>query len=614
MIWNNKYIILVLMGLLSPVAILCQLSPGELTEAHQMLEGMANCTQCHDLGNKVPDQKCMECHDEITSLINANRGFHASENVANQTCVDCHSEHHGKRFEISRFDQDLFDHNLTGYQLEGIHEIIDCRRCHQPDYISDADLKIRKNTFLGLEEACVSCHQDFHQGTLNEDCSSCHNFQDFRPAPGFEHDALDFQLLGAHQDVDCIACHPIYAKNGMDYQQFSDIPFSDCIACHNDPHGQRIVGRCTQCHEESSFESLSDLQSFNHKTTDFELKGSHRQVSCFECHDSELNVARIFSDFEGVRESACVTCHADVHEGRFGVDCASCHSEESFLVLNSTALDSFDHGLTDYPLLGKHINVDCGLCHNTGSYSNPIDHSECKNCHEDYHRGQFMNDHYAPDCAECHIVTENFDYTLYGIAEHESSQFPLEGAHIATPCFACHVSEEEEWAFRSIGKECVDCHENIHLDKISDAFFPEQSCTSCHENDAWDLVSFDHDLTQWPLEGGHSLVSCRACHFENVVGIVEPVQKFIGLSTVCNDCHDNPHGTQFQVDGITNCTRCHQNENWSPDLFNHDVTEFPLDGRHAEIKCTECHHRSKSEGEKMTIYKIEKFACIDCHS
>ena len=46
-----------------------QLSPGDLTTAHAKLEGMSNCTQCHDLGNKVTNARCLACHKELQSLI-----------------------------------------------------------------------------------------------------------------------------------------------------------------------------------------------------------------------------------------------------------------------------------------------------------------------------------------------------------------------------------------------------------------------------------------------------------------------------------------------------------------------------------------------------------------
>jgi len=39
-----------------------QISPGDLSNAHKDLEGMSNCTKCHALGEKVENNKCLDCH------------------------------------------------------------------------------------------------------------------------------------------------------------------------------------------------------------------------------------------------------------------------------------------------------------------------------------------------------------------------------------------------------------------------------------------------------------------------------------------------------------------------------------------------------------------------
>ncbi len=46
-----------------------QISPGKLSKAHAHLEGVANCTQCHTLGKKVSNEKCMACHSENKSSV-----------------------------------------------------------------------------------------------------------------------------------------------------------------------------------------------------------------------------------------------------------------------------------------------------------------------------------------------------------------------------------------------------------------------------------------------------------------------------------------------------------------------------------------------------------------
>ena len=85
-----------------------QISPGDLSEAHKELEGMSNCTQCHELGEKVINAKCLDCHDDIQALINDNKGYHANPKIVKQDCFECHSDHHGRKFDMVRFDQDNF--------------------------------------------------------------------------------------------------------------------------------------------------------------------------------------------------------------------------------------------------------------------------------------------------------------------------------------------------------------------------------------------------------------------------------------------------------------------------------------------------------------------------
>ncbi|MCI5058243.1 MAG: hypothetical protein MRY83_19185 [Flavobacteriales bacterium] len=510
---------------------MAQISPGDLTSAHQELEGMLNCTQCHELGNEVTNQKCLDCHDEMSSLIDANRGYHSSREVKEKKCFECHSEHHGRKFDMMRFDEKAFDHDLTGYELLGAHDKIDCRKCHIPEYISDPDLREREKTFLGLSEECLSCHEDYHQETLDNECLQCHNMDDWKPATEFDHDEdSDYPLLGKHADVECIKCHKKTVRNGFDFQEFADVKFDDCVACHEDPHEGQLPGRCDVCHTENGFDIFKG-QRFNHNQTPFELQGAHQAVSCFDCHAPDPDPLLVFEDHLGVDENDCVACHEDPHGGRFGQQCADCHNQDDFLNLKDMSF--FNHDSTDYPLRGFHENVDCKECH-AENYSDPIDFSACLTCHEDYHRGEFMKNDQVQDCGDCHNVIDGFAFSSFGIEEHQKTKFPLEGAHIATPCFACHVNEEEWWTFRNLGSECYDCHDNIH-------------------------------------------------------------------------------GDEFVENGITDCKRCHVSESWFPENFNHDLTRFPLEGKHAEVACLDCHYTVIEEGKERVVYKINKLECIDCH-
>ena len=589
-----------------------QISPGDLSEAHAELEGMRNCTQCHDLGDKVSDRKCLECHKEIQTLVNRKQGLHGQTEVIKQDCFECHSDHHGRKFDMIHLDEDAFDHNRTGYELEGAHDEVDCRKCHVSENIADAELKKRKKTYLGLDETCLSCHDDYHQETLANTCLDCHDMEGFKPAPKFDHDEADFQLKGEHANLDCLECHQMTTRNGNEFQEFSGVVFNDCVSCHDDSHNAQLPGECAQCHTETSFNDFAGMGTFDHNQTRFELRGSHKEVDCFTCHANNSDPLKVFQDQRNFDENSCVSCHEDVHNEKFGTDCVKCHKESSFLSLRT--MDFFDHSVTDYPLEGKHIGVDCKQCHKK-RFTTPIDFSACTNCHDDYHKGEFKENGVSPDCIQCHSLEKGFDYSLYTLEQHQETEFPLEGAHVATPCFACHVSEDDKkWTFRNLGETCVDCHQDIHEGYISEKYYPQDDCKTCHANDAWTAVNFNHDQTEWSLTGKHTEVSCRDCHFiELADNKIDTEQKFANLDTKCNACHENKHDETFAIEGVTDCTRCHVTSSWFPETFNHDLTDFPLEGEHAKIQCSACHEVANTNGEIEVIYKIQKFRCIDCH-
>jgi hypothetical protein len=509
------------------------------------------------------------------------------------------------------FDENEFDHDLSGYVLEATHLAIDCRDCHKPDYIDDPDLQDREKTYLGLDQECLSCHADFHQESLSSNCIECHSFEKFRPAPGFDHDESAFALNGKHIDVDCIECHPTTFRNGEDFQVFSGIEFNDCVSCHEDPHANQLVGSCSQCHSEESFSAGNALGNFNHNTTAFQLRGSHQNINCFECHDKTSNPKRVFQDLFAVNQNDCVACHENTHAGRFGNECVECHRETKFSDLRS--MDLFDHQVTDFELEGLHVGVDCKSCH-AGSYLEPIDFSACQNCHEDYHNGEFEDKLLVNDCGDCHTVFQDFTFTTFTVEKHEESSFPLDGSHLATPCFECHISKDR-WTFREIGNECIDCHEDIHDGYISEKYYPEKKCNLCHNPEAWDALSFNHELTEWPLEGSHKETNCRECHFVLEENSGNFIQSFRTLGSSCQTCHDSAHGNQFDNNGVTNCVDCHDSQTWFPSNFDHNQTDFPLDGKHADLECSACHKPEIKDNEHVVVqYRIEKFACIDCHS
>jgi hypothetical protein len=508
-----------------------QISPGALAKPHSHLEGMSNCTKCHDLGDKVSNAKCLACHTELKVRIDQQKGYHSSAEVKGKQCASCHNDHHGLTFQIIRFDKDKFNHNLSGYKLTGAHSKKKCDDCHKASFIADRKIRAKKYTFLGLKTECLTCHADYHQKTLSASCSNCHNDEKFKPASKFDHQKTKFPLTGKHEVVACADCHKTTVSNGIKFQEFKGVKGTNCSNCHKDPHENKFGQNCAECHNNESFAAVGGVKNFDHTKTNFELEGKHQKVDCKSCHKIKLTT--------------------------------------------------------------------------------PLNYKRCTDCHADYHNKQFAKNGVSPDCSTCHNV-KGFTEFSFTIEQHNASIFPLKGAHVATPCFACH-KKQEKWKFKEIGKTCKDCHDNIHKTFISDKYYPESDCEACHNLSKWNSVEFDHKKTQFELEGAHTKQTCRDCHF-NKEKSGHANQKFTGLTTNCTACHTDVHVQQFDSDGVTDCKKCHTSDSFKPaSRFDHSKSRFLLDGKHVNVPCAKCHKEESDKGVTFILYKTNKLKCEDCH-
>ncbi len=517
------------------LSISAQISPGDLSKSHAFLEGVSNCTKCHDLGNKVTREKCLDCHKEIKTGVDLKKGLHATGEFLSKDCFTCHNDHHGRNFKMLKFDKETFNHTNTGYELKGAHLKSDCKGCncvlcHKPDHIKDPELRKKNSTYLGLNRECLLCHSDFHQGKMSPNCLNCHGFETFKKAEGFDHNGTKFPLNGKHKTVSCEKCHKPILINGQSEKRFDGLLFNSCI-----------------------------------------------------------------------------NCHKDVHENKFGQDCKKCHTEESFHIIKETG--NFNHDNTNFKLIGRHQTLDCKKCHKL-NLTAKIKSDRCSDCHVDYHQNEFNKNGQTPDCDQCHN-NNDFAETLYSIEKHNLSKFQLEGAHLATPCIACH-KKQERWCFIIPGSSCIDCHANNHKGLIQEKYYANEKCTECHTVNSWKSPEFEHSRTNFKLQGAHKRVTCKECHYRKGEN-GSMIQKFEGLSMDCVTCHRNTHEGQFDINGRTDCLRCHGLDDWKQIIFDHNLARFKLEGAHIKVKCEKCHKEATNETIKYTVYKNNKLLCSDCH-
>ncbi|MCC6550110.1 MAG: cytochrome C [Ignavibacteriaceae bacterium] len=479
-----------------------QISPGELTKAHAGLEGMSNCTKCHVLGEQVYNSKCLDCHTEVKSLMNAGRGYHASSEVKGKNCWSCHSEHHGREFQIVRFDEKKFNHEKTGFQLTGTHAKAECSDCHKKEFITDSKLKNRKKTFLGLNQNCLTCHADVHQNTLGNDCQKCHNTNSFKPAELFDHNKSQFKLTGKHISVQCADCHKTETKNGKPFQKFKGISSANCTPCHTDPHQGRFGSDCQKCHNTTDFRQVK-TGNFDHSKTKFPLLGKHQKVTCNDCHSGGISSKPKFE--------YCTDCHNDAHKGQFtsdGIlkDCSLCHTVNGY----TPSLFTIEQHNVLFKLEGAHLSLPCFSCHKKEDQwvFNPLT-KECTSCHENVHGNEISSIYGGGSaCQNCHSL-QNWKQVSF---DHTKTEFPLKGKHSKAGCMDCHTSKNtvNKYRFASLTKDCIQCHEDIHRGQFADK--GPGSCESCHGYEQWKPVLFNHNTTRFSLEGAHAKVPCAECH------------------------------------------------------------------------------------------------------
>ncbi len=438
-----------------------QISPGELCKVHADLEGVSNCTKCHDAGNKVTLEKCLDCHKVIKANIDSKKGYHASAESLSKECAVCHNEHHGRNFQIIRFDKKSFDHKKSGFDLKGEHAKKECIACHKPAFIKDPKIRKKSTSYLGLNQECLNCHGDFHQGKLSTKCTNCHNFNSFKNATGFDHSNTRFPLMGKHRKEDCLKCHKTNIVDGKTVQNFKGLKFDNCTACHKDVHESKFGQNCKQCHTEESFLFNNNMKVFDHDKTNYKLVGKHKKVECKECHISSLTTP--------LKHDQCKDCHDDYHKSEFaknGVspDCNQCHTNFGFTPSTFTIER---HNTLKFKLEGAHLASSCMACHkkdNRKDWTFKKMGQKCVDCHINVHKG-IIDEKFMPNenCTTCHNVKSWKTVTF----DHNKTDFKLIGVHTKTACRYCHFRNNENGIltqqFAKTSMECSNCHKDSHF-------------------------------------------------------------------------------------------------------------------------------------------------------
>ncbi len=554
-----------------------------ITEIHQMsrfpllgAHNTASCSDCHTSASQLEFEplgvECIDCHQQdYMATTNPN---HVQAGISTN-CIECH--------KIEAFEWSASGINHDFFPLSKGHESIDCATCHAT------------GTTEPISADCYSCHQNDYNSTTNPshqnsgfttDCIECHTTDpDWKPAEFKSHDAMFFPIYsGKHREEwnACTDCHT----------QSENFTVFSCIDCHehnksemDDEHGG-INGytynslACFACHPAGNEDG-----AFNHNSTNFQLIGAHISTGCLSCHTH---------GFSGT-SMECNSCHSNnysqaanpnhVNAG-IAVECGECHTEDDW---NSSF---FDHtATTSFELSGGHSGRQCSDCH-VGTTTAAS--SDCISCHQtNYNEAEnHITQNYPYDCLQCHNNTDWGESTF----DHNATNFPLTGSHIATECAACHTE-----SYTGTSTLCSACHQ----DNYNEAQNPGHTaagisteCETCHETAVWNPSIFDHTATtSFELSGGHSGRQCSDCH----------VGTTTAASSDCISCHQtnfNEAENHVTQNYPYDCLQCHNNTDWGESTFDHNATNFPLTGSHIATECAACHTES---------YTGTSTLCSACH-
>ena len=613
------------------------------------------------------NQACLACHKEIAALIDQGRGFHARDGKG--ACASCHPDHAGADFPLVKWpagSAERFDHRKSGWTLEGKHADVKCTACHKSEFRVPpiAELSPRRHGagWVGLEPACLSCHEDPHKKALGAQCLRCHEMSGWKPARLFDHDSSAYPLTGKHAEVTCAKCHeaarlaPAVNAKGALVPVFKPVPHKDCADCHADPHKGRLGGSCDRCHVTTSFLAINK-KGFDHNATRYPLRGRHASVACADCH--------VGFPSQGMRPAfgACSSCHRDPHAGRATlagrtVGCEACHTVDGFRPATYTVTQ---HAQSAYPLEGKHAAVRCGACHATrtttaaggaAAAGAPVkvteirpSHAACTNCHADDHAGQLAARPDKGACESCHRVA-GWTPTTFTAASHAKFRLALDGRHAEIPCGACHDSAraglppvaaterlgKAKVAFKLKETECAACHLNAHGGRFNTAAQRKlfADCAACHDTRHFRPSTYDlaaHSKASFTLEGAHLAVPCVICHTEMKSPPLKSslilakgggtTMTFTKKAERCVDCHADPHGGQFaQRKDKGACESCHGVGSFAPAArFDHARdASFPLTGAHAKVSCVQCHKPASRASGAVLVYRGLSPKCESCHT
>jgi nitrate/TMAO reductase-like tetraheme cytochrome c subunit len=563
------------------------------------------CASCHVSNNyTLNSTDCMGCHlaawnstpsfgGSVPNHITA--GFPSTASA----CATCHP--------ITKWADGKFDHTAFGFPLTNSHALVanggkvpGCTSCHINNNYS--------LTIAPTDCGNSGCHLTTWQQTNNPvhpnagapfaaaNCSTCHNTITWNTAI-FDHSATGWALTGSHQLQPAgkvVACTDCHMGNNYTFTAAN----TDCMGCHlsawnsTPSFGGSVpnhitagfpttASACSTCHPITQWTD----GKFDHTAFGFPLTNSHALVAnggkvpgCTSCHinnNYSLTIAPTDCGNSQCHLTTWQTTNNPAHPTAgapfAAANCSTCHNTITW----TTAI--FDHSTTGWPLTGSHQLqpagkvVACTDCHKGNNYTFTAANTDCYGCHQPawvstQTIGGAVPNHITAgfptsQCSTCHDTLLWAD----GKFDHSTTGWPLQGAHVTTPCSSCHMGASP-FSLTSANTDCYGCHQAAWLstqtlggqvpNHIAAQF--STTCVTCHTTwvtTGWlgaTLSPAQHTWFRIPHHGSvcsdchvnstnYATFSCINCHTQPTAhqpGMQHPkVNGYVYGPTICINCH-----------------------------------------------------------------------------
>lgn len=199
--------------------------------------------------------------------------------------------------------------------------------------------------------------------------------------------------------------------------------------------------------------------------------------------------------------------------------------------------------------------------------------------------------------------------SLGGVSSH---------AELGGRCSACHTAI---WERDKMSDRCLSCHQELVIDaddfhRVMLAQSMIWNCQECHTDHngahaaltVLDLSRFPHDAAGYSLKAHEKSPSgagftCADCH-GGQFGEID--------LAVCTECHQridrlymDDHLAAFGGE----CLACHDGLDTYGQAFDHNQVDFPLQGAHASVLCSQCHLGARMINDLQATTQ----ACSGCH-